>query len=60
MTNHNQPQHLLDSLQQVLEILSKPSVSFSKDDLLLKMNQAREQLAELIELFESDENLGRF
>jgi len=45
-----QHQDLLHCLEQVLIILSKSSESFSKDDLLLKIDKARKLLARALEI----------
>lgn len=45
-----QNQHLLETIEQALILLSKTGQSFSKDDLLLQIDRTRKLLAKALEL----------
>lgn len=48
----NENQRLLQTIEQALILLSRSGQSFNKDDLLLKIDQARKLLAKALDNLE--------
>lgn len=45
---------IIDHVQKALEHLSKPGATFTKDDLLLKMEKARKELQKALDVSTED------